>query len=149
MKVMFKHLINGYTGKADDLIIYYNRYLNKVIIRRKPKIKLTQKHIDFKEKSENMSKLSLSEAYIGDFKTYANLYLRLKQNTDKPVSAWYNLFIKMMYAMEKTQPQSINLKTITKEQIYNDNLPCQSVFHCIEAGLLPKVRNYERLNNPM
>jgi hypothetical protein len=29
MKVLFKHMINGYTGKADDSVIFYNRYLNR------------------------------------------------------------------------------------------------------------------------
>ena len=147
MKVLFKHLIQGFTGKADDLIIYYDRRLNKVIIRKNVPVKLTQRHANFGNASKNLKSLNLSEGYKSDFKVYTDLYCRLKINYENQVSSWYNLFLKMMYAMSDSL--GIDLKAITRNQIETEQLPCISVKDAVEAGLLPRVRNYERLDNPL
>jgi hypothetical protein len=147
MKVLFKNLIGGYTGKADNMILYYDRRLNKVIIRQAPKIKLTEKHEKFGSISKNLRKLNLSEGYKEDFKTYTDLYSRLRINYDHPVSNWYNLFLKLMYGMAKAK--SIDLRTITRAQIETENLPCISIKQAVEAELLPRVRNYEKLDNEL
>jgi len=145
MKALFKHLIQGFTGKADDLILYYDRRLNKVIIRKNVPVKITQRHHNFGAVTKNLRKLNLSAYYKEDFKVYTDLYCRLRINYDQPVSNWYNLFIKMMYKM--SQEMGIDLKTITRNQIETDNLPCRSIKQTVQAGLLPAVRNYERLDN--
>jgi len=147
MRVLFKNLIQGFTGKADDLILYYDRRLNKVIIRKNVPVKLTQRHKNFGNASKNLRTLNLSDAYKEDFKTYTDLYCRLRINYDNPVSNWYNLFLKMMYKM--SQEMTIDLKTITRAQIETENLPCLTVAMAVDAELLPRVRNYERLTNPM
>ena len=56
--------------------------------------------------------------------------------------SWYNLYIKMLFAMQKALP-GIDLATITIEQIYAEQLPCISVKAAVEAGLLPRVKGYE------
>jgi hypothetical protein len=149
MKIMFKYLLNGYTGKADDLVLYYNRNLNKIIARRRPKVKITETHINFSIISKNMRNLNISPAYKEDFKVYADLYSRLKDNQWKPVTGWYNLFMKMMYAMAKADPENIDLKTVTRAQIETEALPCITVKDAVSAGLLPPVRICERLDNPI
>jgi hypothetical protein len=40
-----------------------------------------------------------------------------------------------------------DLKTLTRQQIYDDNLPCKSVKSAVEAGFLPEVLNYQLLDN--
>jgi hypothetical protein len=147
MKVLFKHLIQGYTGKADDIILYYDRRFNKIIARVNVPVKLTQKHRDFGETAKNLKRLNLSEAYKQDFKTYTDLYSRLRVNYEHPVSNWYNLFIRMMHQM--SAELGIDLKTITRNQIETDALPCLTVKDAIEANLLPRVRNYEHLDHPL
>lgn len=149
MKVLFKHLIGGYTGKADDLCLYYNKYLNRVIIRRIPKVKLTQQHTDFALVSGQFRKLNISQAYKDDFKVYSDLYSRLRSVQNNPIGNWYGLFVKMMYAMAKVDPEHIDLKTITRAQIETENLPCRSIKQAVEAGLIPSVRNYDKLDNAM
>ena len=52
----------------------------------------------------------------------------------------------MMWNMQKTMPDQVDLKTITKEQIYDNNLPCKTLKQAIEAGLLPEVEGYQRWN---
>jgi hypothetical protein len=145
MKVLFKNLIGGYTGKADDLVLYYDRRLNKVIIRQKGDVKITERHRNFGNISRNLRALQPSANYKEDFKTYTDLFMRLRANYDKPVSNWYNLFLKMMYKMAETM--SIDLGTLTREQIETDSLPCITVKAAVEAGLLPAVRDYQRLSN--
>jgi hypothetical protein len=147
MKVLFKHLIQGYTGKADDIILYYDRRFNKVIARVYVPVKLTQKHRDFGEIAKNIRRLNLSEAYKQDFKIYTDLYSRMRVNYEHPVSNWYNLFIRMMFKM--AQMPGIDLKTITRYQIELLSLPCISVKAAVDAELLPRVRNYESLDNPL
>ncbi|MDD2332273.1 MAG: hypothetical protein PHI68_06445 [Candidatus Cloacimonetes bacterium] len=99
MKVLFKHMINGYTGKADDSVIYYNRYLNRVIIRRRPNRKNGEENRKFGSINKNLRLLGLSENYKNDFKIYTTLYSRLRINRDQSVFNWYFLFLKMMFAL--------------------------------------------------
>jgi hypothetical protein len=147
MKVLFKNLIGGYTGKADGLVLYYDRRLNKVIIRQKGKFTASDRHRKFAAVSANLRKLKPSELYKYDFKTYTDLYSRLRVNYDHPVSNWYNLYLKMMYKMAEIY--ALDLATLTREQIYNENLPCISVKTAVEAGLLPSVRNYANFINQL
>jgi hypothetical protein len=46
--------------------------------------------------------------------------------------------------MQKAMPVSVDLKTITREQIASQNLPCRTLRDAIEAGLLPMVEGYQR-----
>ncbi|NLM90621.1 MAG: hypothetical protein GX179_05475, partial [Candidatus Cloacimonetes bacterium] len=39
----------------------------------------------------------------------------------------------------------IDLKTLTRQQIFADNLPCKSIKSAVEAGILPPVNGYERM----
>lgn len=146
MKVLFKHLIGGYTGKADNLCLYYNKYLNKVIIRRIPKVKLTQQHTDFALVSAQLRKLNLSQPYKDDFRVYSDLYSRLRAYQNNPPGNWYALFVRMMYDLQKAMPESVDLKTITRAQIESEDLPCRTVKQAVQAGLLPVVRNYQNLD---
>jgi hypothetical protein len=145
MKVLFKNLINGYTGMADDLVFYYHRKLNKVIVRRKPKTKINWTNIEFAAVAHNLKRIHPSQGYKDDFSVYCDQYSRLKENEFRPVPCWFNLYMILMYKMAKADPEHIDLKTITRDQIETNNLPCRSVKQAIEAGLLPPVRSYENL----
>jgi hypothetical protein len=144
MKVMFKHLIAGYTGKMDDAVIYYNKYLNKVIIRKIGNIKLGAHHHTFKAITQNIYGLMPSQAYKDDLYRYAYELRKQKAHRYEGLIVWNNLYSKIMFAMAKANPL-IDLKTITRQQIETDNLPCRTVKQAIEAGLLPPVRNYHNL----
>jgi hypothetical protein len=54
--------------------------------------------------------------------------------------------MKLMFSMAKTIPE-IDLSTITKQEIYDFELPCLSVNRAVDAGLLPEVKGYKRFNN--
>ncbi len=146
MKVFFKHLIHGYTGRADNLVIYYNRRLNRYIIRQLPHRRITQSNLDFAAITQNLKRLNPSPAYRDDFKVYCDQYSRLKENEDRPVPSWYNLFVRMMYALADKYP-AVDLKTIDRAFINAFSLPCKTLKDAIEDGLLPPVLNFQRLDS--
>ena len=78
-------------------------------------------------------------------KDYACLYMSRREKDRKTISNWYNIFMMLMWAM--AEHYSVDLRTISRVQIYEQELPCVSVKAAIEAGLLPGVRNYETLDN--
>jgi hypothetical protein len=93
----------------------------------------------------NLQLILPSNLYKADFKRYANDYRNLKEGKDNPIASWYNLYIKMLFAMQKSLPE-VNLETLNRVQIYDQNLPCKSVCAAIEAGLFPPVENYQGYN---
>jgi len=54
----------------------------------------------------------------------------------------------MMHQLAKSYPE-IDLKTITRDYIYENDLPCISVKRAVEAGILPPVRDWELLDSPL
>ena len=142
MKVLFKHMVQGFTGKADDSVIYYNRRLNKCFVRRRPKFKNHPGQPPFAEISRNIAKINPSTAYKKDLSRYLDLYNQLKQNKYTAVHSWNNLYLKLLFKMRDSL-EDINLAFITRTEIYERDLPCISVKRAIEAGLLPRVKDYE------
>lgn len=146
MRVAFKNMINGYTGKADDSIIYYVRRTNGFYIRRRPQVKLGNNQNSFRQIMLNLGMLEPDFYYKQDLGFYLELYNQLPANKYGSVMTWNNLFMKVMFSMAKTVPD-IELSTITKQEIYDRELPCLSVNRAIDAGLLPMVKGYKRFNN--
>jgi hypothetical protein len=141
MKVRFKNLIGGYTGMTDDSVIYFNPSLNRYIVRSKPKHKIHNGNSKFSSVSRSLKQLCPSQEYISDFKAYLKLYNRLPAHREAPLPVWNNLWVKMMWSMQRIY--AIDLATITRQQIVDNNLPCISVKAAVEAGLLPKVAGWE------
>lgn len=149
MKVLFKHLIQGYTGRMDDAVLYYNKFLNKVILRKLGKVRLGPHHDRFKAISQNIYSLQPSQSYKDDLYRYAYLLRRQKSHRYDGLLVWNNLYSKIMYNMAKAFPESIDLATLTRQQIETDNLPCRTVKQAVEADLLLWVNGYEELTHPL
>lgn len=145
MKVLFKNLINGYTGVQDDYVMYYSRRFNKVIMRQRPRFKNHPRHNVFRQIMQNLKALNPSEDYKQDLKTYCTHYNLHRHSYDNSVTQT-NVWQKLLWMMARLKPE-VDLKTITREQIYADNLPCISVKTAVEAGLLPVVTGYQNLIN--
>jgi len=146
MKVNYKNMIGGYTGRGDDVIYVFDRQTGRYYIRNYPNRKIIPVNTSFASVMQNLRSLNPSLAYKEDMGMYVSLYNALAENKYNPVKSWNNLFMKVMFTMAKTVP-GIDLKTLTRQQIYDDNLPCISVKNAVDAGLLPVVRNYERFDN--
>lgn len=142
MEVTFKNLLQAYSGKCDGLVYYFNRRLNKVIARKLPKSKPHAGNLRMSAISHNLKNLDPSAAFRSDLKIYTEL-LRMKEGAAGNGNySWSNVFRKLMFAMAKKY--SLDLATLTREDIYSQNLPCITLVAAIEDGLLPDVHGYER-----
>jgi hypothetical protein len=145
MKVTTQFGISGLHGNKDGLIYYMLPNCTTLLARSMPtRFAEAQQHDDYRKIAGNVSRLNPSVAYKNDFKVYTALYKELP-NINKGVSGWYNLYIKMLWAMQKDG--LADLKVLTKDEIYQNNLPCKSVRNAVEAGYLPVVTNFENLDN--
>jgi hypothetical protein len=132
-----------YSGECDGLVYYWSKRLNKLIARRYVVPKESNSNRKLGAISRNLKLIGLSEAYIADIKVYLAIYNQRPQ--EKCFVSWRNAFLTMMFALAK-QNSAIDLLTITREQIEADSLPCISVKRAVEAGLLPHIEGYERLD---
>ena len=148
MKAVFKNMVGGFQGTVDDIIFYYSRRMGRTYARKRPVYVECPQHINAAEVMRNIRKWTPSEAYKDDFRDYLILYNQLYENKWHPVYAWNNLYIKLLYAMVRAIP-GIDLKTLTRQQIYDDSLPCISVKVAVQAGLLPIVKGYQHFDHQL
>jgi len=145
MKAYFKNLLSGLSGVLDDKILYYHSVLEVCLLRSKPEFEPNSRTERLKQIMQNLQGINPSAEYKQNFKDYLIQYNNLKANKHKRLISWSNLYLKMFYAMQKALPE-VDLLTITREQIEMQNLPCKTVKNAIDAGLLPKVCDYQRYN---
>jgi hypothetical protein len=143
MKVHFKRAMDGYSGKSDDAVYYYHPRLNLCLVRDYVIPKESTATVRFKAVMANLKQIQPSEGYKRNLKDYLLQYNQLKDYQHKPMLTWNNLYVKLMFAMEKALP-GVDLTTLTRQQIEQDVLPCRSVKAAVEAGLLPVVEGYAR-----
>lgn len=141
MKVMFKNLIQGYTGKADDYVIYYNRRLNCVIMRERPVYRNHPAQSPFRAVMKNLKALNPSQAYRRDAAAYVEQYNKLPASRNCILVSWANLYQRIMWMMKRVMPE-VDLAALNKEQILLQELPCKSIKAAVDAGLIPRVRGY-------
>jgi len=145
MKVHFNWGVKGFSGYKDRAVFYYTERLGQGYMRsftypsRNPSAERT------KLVMANLKLIQPSQDYRLNFFDYMLAYNDLRDLCKRPMLCWNNLYIRMLYAMQKSTP-GIDLATLTREDIYEQNLPCISVKSAIEAGLLPEVKNYQRFN---
>jgi hypothetical protein len=149
MKATRANLLGEFTGKLDGLIYYRSRYTGKLYVKKQWKFRNHPEHPRFCNAQQAIFVLQPSAAYIQNLKDYLWLYNKLPENDMGGVHAWTNLYNKMMYAMQKAMPETVNLSNITRQQIVEQNLPCRSLKMAIEAGLLPVVKGYTRFTAEM
>ena len=145
MKVKYKNLIAGYTGKADDSVIYLHKETGQFIIRRRPKVTLNPQNHDISNISSNLRKIQPSDAYKNDLRTYIFAYRQARIKNRKHFISWNNVYYTLLYEMQNQMPGQLDLKTLTREQIYDQDLPCKNVASAIQSGLLPKVADWAEL----
>ncbi|MBM3291622.1 hypothetical protein FJY84_02975 [Candidatus Bathyarchaeota archaeon] len=143
MKTRFSRNLPGLTGKLDGLVYYYHQGLDEIIARTFTQAERNPPADRMKLIMANLKLIQPSAGYKQNLKDYAIKYNNLRINRDKPEANWMNLWLKLMFGMTKALP-GIDLTTITRQQIYDDSLPCITVRNAIECSLLPNVRNSER-----
>ena len=144
MKATRANLLGEFTGKLNDLIYYRLRPGGKIYVRKQFKFKDHPAQPGFASAQKAIYALNPSAGYKRDLQDYLALYNNLAQNKDNPLQSWTNLYNKLMNAMQRALPGQVELKNITREQIFAQNLPCRTVKDAVDAGLLPSVRDYEQ-----
>ncbi len=142
MKAKFKAGLAGFSGKLDGAVYYYHPKLERWLVRKQPNMPIQAKNIEYKNVSQRLSALKVSEAYKRNFKSY--LAELRDQDSRVRVPSWWSLFVKMMWKMQAEYPEQVDLTQITREQIESQALPCRSVSSAIEAGLLEAVPGCEK-----
>lgn len=145
MKAKFKNCVKCLCGKNDEQVFYSYPGREEVYVRKYAKAEHNPSAERFKAIMANLKLLQPSTGYIRDFKNYLLQYNKLRENSDHRLSAWSNLYQKVLFGMVKVIP-GLDLATLTKAQILEQNLPCRSVKAAIDWELLPTVRDYERYN---
>jgi len=144
MKVKFKNMLHGYTGKADDLIYYMDGRTGKIYARKTFKFKNHPAHSGFRKAQKQIYKIKPSSDFKFNLQDYCMSFNLLPENREKPIFSWCQVYNKLMWAMQKAMPGRVDLQTITRKQIIDQNLPCKTLKDAIEAGLLPQVEGYLR-----
>jgi hypothetical protein len=144
MKANMKEQIKGFSGKLDGMIYYYHPRLKKTLMRKAPKMPHQQMNEDYTVISRQIKALTPSDAYKYDFKGYLNELKNHDETANYP--SWYAVFTSMLWKMKAKYPDTVDLKTITRDQIEAENLPCRSVKAAVEDGLLKPVPGWELLN---
>lgn len=145
MKATHAHLLGEFTGHLDELIYYRNKKNGKLYVRRRFKFKNHPAHPVFTKIIQNIYALAPSEEYKQNLQTYVALFNTNLPEGKKPLHTWTNAYTILMFALQKAFPETVNLSTLTRDQIHSQNLPCNCVKQAIEAGLLAPVKNYELL----
>ncbi len=146
MKVTYKYNLSGYRGKLDGLIYYIDKRSGKSLARREFTFKNHPAHTPFRLAQRQIYALTPSAAYKMNLYDYCMSYNTLPEAEYKKLYSWCHVYNKLMWAMQKLMPDQVDLKTISRELIMSQNLPCKSLKDAIEAGLLPKVNGYERFD---
>ena len=176
MKAFFRNMIQAYHGKCDGLVYYYNPRLNRIIARPYVKPAPNENTRRFALIVANLKALNPSSGFRADMDFYVTAYNAKPVNRNKPMNNWYNAYTKMMYALAKmyvgvddgeggidwvkrldsgSEPGmtgeviALDLSTLTREIIFNNDLPCITVKRAIEAGLLTSVKGHELLTAEM
>ena len=147
MKTTYKYGIHGYRGKLDGLVLYYDRLSDETFARRYVYPRLTDENERIGSISRQIFALAPSEAYQSDLKLYRTMYNALP-GTTSPLRSWASLYTLLMYRLANAMPQ-INLRTITREEVYENDYPCISIKKAVQSELLPEVPGWENLDKEL
>ncbi len=134
------------SGKSGELVYCYNRRTGGMYAREYVYPELNENNHKMGSVAKNLFKIQPSDDFKYDCRTYAYLYANSRKNRGVKIWTWSNCYLHLMYAMAKAVPD-VDLSTLTREEIYQRDLPCVSVKRAVEAGLLEAVEGYQRLNN--
>jgi hypothetical protein len=147
MKVTFCYGVKGYRGNVDGMLFYEDKRTGVTYGRKEFTFENHPGQPQFRNVQQQIYAIKPSEDFIENLRDYLYYYNHLPENRLHRLRSWTNVYNKIMFAMQKAMPETVDLKTITREQVYEQNLPCKTLKAAIDAGYLPKVRGWEGYNN--
>ncbi|HOH47544.1 MAG TPA: hypothetical protein PLX59_06845 [Candidatus Cloacimonadota bacterium] len=140
MKAVFKNMLMGYSGSCDGIIYYYSPK-HRVIIARRRSTRRSSSQDRLAAVARQLRALQISEAYKEDLRRYAAQY-KLERN-DYSLNTWTNVMNKLFWALAREY--SLDLRYLSREDIFREDYPVKTVKEAVEAGLLPRVKGFEAL----
>ena len=149
MKVKFKYGIKTYSGKVDEMVYGSFRHDNLCISREFVYPTLTE---DNHLKGSMLKNLALvyhdaDEDYVADLKTYSYRNGQSNVPKDKLVPTAFSMFLKMMYAWYETDPEHVDLTTVTVADIVTMDADVRTLARAVAAGFLPYITVYDDLTH--
>ncbi|MDD2211058.1 MAG: hypothetical protein PHY41_06580 [Candidatus Cloacimonetes bacterium] len=149
MKTKLKYGIAAYSGTIDD-ITFASYKDGAVCIARKYVVpKLTENNTRMGNIARNLADLyaEFSEDYKSDLRTYTDIYNREKNPRTSLNCNAYSIFVKMMFKFADEIGETVNLTSITYDDIDTLYFDLANIAAAVEAGYLPKVSGCELLTN--
>ncbi len=152
MKTTFKHAVKSFRGTNRKEELYYSSYKNGevVIAKTLPEPTIKAHHHIFGTITKHLHKMykTLSAEYKLDLSCYAKLFSTLPENNDKLPASGSALFTGMLWKLKKLHPE-IDLATITREEIVQNEYPMRSVVESMQNGLLVEIEEASMLDHVM
>ncbi|HOH97174.1 MAG TPA: hypothetical protein PL188_02570 [Candidatus Cloacimonadota bacterium] len=151
MKTTFKYGIGTYSGTIDS-ITFGSYKKGTVCIARKHVIpRSTEQNQELGTISKNLSSIyaDVSQDYKDDLKTYAYLYGQRHTPKNQLPPKSYGLFVKLLYILQDENSGTVDLKTLTCNDIKTLFPEIVSVADAVENGFLPRVEGAELLDAEM
>jgi len=143
MKAKVKMALPGYTGNMDDVSIYYNRHLNKLIARRKNYKPSYVPDQSVMQKAYALARrIGLSDEYKADARAYVRAFNTKNRSSGRSLNSWSNLWLKITRALLALDPE-LDLQDLQRDEVLA--LPCRSIADSVRAGLLEKVPGWDKL----
>ena len=146
MRVSYNGGMGVLSGKYKEIVYCYSRKYGHTYACRRIYPTLTGVNEAIGSKSANIWRLNPSEAYKADSRKYVEAHDQMRKNYNDPLRAWSCLYIKLMYALERMYP-GVDLRTLTRQYIYDNDLPCISIQKAVQAGLLIPVKGWEDMTS--
>lgn len=147
MKVKFKFGIETYSGTVDSMV--YGSYNDDKLCLGREYVypRLTEQNALVGSVAENLSALwkEASVDYKDDLKDYARRNASANVPKSQLAPTCYALFIKLMYAWQESDPDHVDLLSVSSADIQTTGNPVQTIKDCIDNGFLQTVGNYEEL----
>jgi hypothetical protein len=149
MKVKFKFGIKTYSGLADDMVYGSYRDDNLCIGRVYVYPTLTQNNHDKGKAVSNLAGIfrDAGADYLADLKKYATRNGQENVPKDKLIPSAFALFMKMMYAWQKSDPTHVDLTTITIADIVSADADVRNISRAVEAEFLPLIATFDDLTH--
>lgn len=147
MKTNLKYGIASYSGTIDDITFAAFKNGALCIARKWVLPRETAQNAELGGSATNLADIyaGTSAGFKSDLRTYSELYGRRKEFRKKIAPNAYALFIKLMYAFAEDEGESVDLKTITLNDIQSLFSDLDSVSAAVTAGYLPDVPGAELL----
>ena len=154
MKVKFKYGIGSYSGTLDMATFYETKRGGASFMRKWVKPRETEQNVRLANISKSIANLwsQVSQAYKDDMFTYCNLYEATGPDAQNPFHVKitsYAMFTRMMYKFEEIKGGSVNLISITYQDIATLFPELVSVATACDEGYLVSVPGAELLVESM